>query len=109
MRGWLAVFTGIALLLPATAGAIGSPAECARLQRQLKHYRTMGMRAESAGNAMWTEKLRVHVELLQAQQLERCPEDVPVDTTGEAFKALLRLAAQAAIAYFTFGAYGAVF
>jgi len=82
------------------------PAECARLRRQIDHFTTMAGRAELLENELWSSRMQEHVTLLRAMQAARCPGDVPVDTTAEAFKQLLELAARGAIAYFTFGAAG---
>ncbi|MDJ0848742.1 MAG: hypothetical protein QNK04_10215 [Myxococcota bacterium] len=122
MQVRVAVFLAVALLLPAAASAqqvVGSqqdepqysavnahPAECARLRRQIDHFTGMMLRAEAAENELWVERMGLHLERLQTQQAARCPNDIPVDTTGEAFKQLIKIAAKAAVAYFTFGAAG---
>ncbi len=122
MRVRFAVVLAVLLLLPAAASAqvVGSssedgpqyaavnahPAECARLRRQIDHFAGMMMRAEAAENDMWVERMGIHLERLLTQQAARCPNDVPVDTTSEAFKQLIKIAAKAAVAYFTFGAAG---
>ena len=67
----------------------------------------MADRAEAKGNAMWTERTEQHVSLLRERQEERCPGDVPDDSAKQAFLAfmsLLKVAGQAALSYFTFGA-----
>ena len=46
------------------------------------------------------------VSYLEGVQVARCPKDVAVDTTGRAINAFLKLAARAALTYFTFGAAG---
>jgi hypothetical protein len=97
----------LALLAPATAVA-GSPAECARLQRQIDHFEGMRARAEELGNPMWEERMAQHVELLELRQLERCPEhvgDKSLEKFADAFGRFLKLAASAAVTYFTFGAF----
>jgi hypothetical protein len=85
------------------------PAECSRLRRQIDHFETMHARATQLRNEMWQQRLESHLELLKGMQAGRCPADVPVDTTAEAFKQLIKLAAKAAITYFTFGAAGFAF
>jgi hypothetical protein len=120
MRVWLAVAASALLLVPGAAAQTvrgpqasdsfqpidAHPAECARLARQIDHFETMAARARQLGNALWFERTQNHVDLLKGMQAARCPGDLPVDTTGRAFKQLLRLAAKAAITYFTFGAGG---
>jgi hypothetical protein len=84
----------------------GHPAECSRLRRQIDQFALMQKRAKALENELWQARLKDHLDLLHGVQAARCPSDVPVDTTGEAFKQLLKLAAKAAITYFTFGAAG---
>jgi len=127
MKVWLAVAAGALLLAPGIAsaqlfaedGSSGSPgsqesfrrvnahpAECARLARQIDHFEMMVERAEALENELWTERMEDHLELLKGMQAARCPDDVPVDSGAEAFKYLVKLAAKAALTYFTFGAAG---
>ena len=121
MKVWLAVAAGALLLAPGIAsaqvlGGNGSPdsfrpvnahpAECARLARQIDHFAMMAARAEALENELWSERMQDHLELLQGMQAARCPDDVPIDQAAEAFKFLVKLAAKAAITYFTFGAAG---
>ena len=121
MKVWLAVAAGALLLAPGIASAQlfgeddssdssrsvnAHPAECARLSRQIDHFAMMTARAQALKNEMWTERMNQQLELLQGMQAARCPDDVPIDEAAEAFKFLVRLAAKAAITYFTFGAAG---
>ena len=66
----------------------------------------MAERAEALENEMWMERLEDHLQLLKGMQAARCPDDVPIDSGAEAFKYLMKLAAKAAVTYFTFGAAG---
>jgi len=118
----VAVVAAALVVLPglATADAVGRPdprirqqlamnahpAECARLNRQIDHFTGMYQRANAAGNQMWQDRMTIHLDRLLSIQMQRCPNDVAVDNTSKAFKAMLKLAARAAIAYFTFGAAG---
>ncbi len=63
-------------------------------------------RADALGNELWKERMGQQLGLLRGMQAARCPNDVPVDTTAEAFAQLMKLAAKGALAYFTFGAAG---
>jgi hypothetical protein len=86
----------------------GSPAECARLNRQIDHFEAMADRAEALENELWTERMEQHVELLRDKQKERCPDDVETNAAREAwlaFASLLKMAGKAALTYFTFGAF----
>lgn len=122
MKLWFAVAGCLLVLLPGVASAqvVGAdqaqklaklsvsahPAECSRLRRQIDHFYGMFERAQAFENEMWSARLANHVQLLMAMQEARCPNDVRVDETAEAFKQLLKLAAKAAVMYFTFGAGG---
>jgi hypothetical protein len=122
MRPWLALAALVLGLVPGPAVAQvltpdgpgdprfarvdAHPAECARLARQIAHFAQMQKRAHDLGNDMWEQRMGNQVDLLRGMQAGRCPDDVPVDQTAEALKLLLKLAAKAAITYFTFGAAG---
>jgi hypothetical protein len=88
-----------------TAHGPGSPAECSRLRRQIDHFQFMADRAKAINSELWTDRLATHLALLKDRQANRCPQDVPHDdTTARAFMQLLRVAGEAALTYFTFGA-----
>jgi len=120
MRSLLATIICTAFLAPSMAAAQsltpeqveafnsapGHPAECARLRRQVDHFIGMQQRASALKDEMWNERLGNHVQALRAMQAARCPQDLPVDTTAQAFQELLKIAAKGAITYFTFGAAG---
>ena len=82
------------------------PAECSQLKRRIGHFKGMQQRAQILQHQQWTEKMGTQVSYLEGIQAARCPKDLPVDTTGRAINALLKLAAKAALTYFTFGAAG---
>ena len=105
MKFLIAIAMGTAVLLSAGSAVAGSPAECARYRRQIDHYQGMVERAEDLDNELWTARTRDHVGKLKAMQKQRCPEDVPVDTTLLALEKIMKLAAKAAVTYFTFGAF----
>jgi len=102
--GWAQSLT--ADQVAAFQSAPAHPAECARLRRQVDHYIGMQQRAATLQDEMWQGRLGHHVTMLRAMQAARCPNDLPVDTTAEAFKVLIQIAAKAALTYFTFGAAG---
>ncbi len=120
MRSVLAIIICTAFLSPSLASAQSlsreqvqafqsapaHPAECARLRRQVDHFIGMQQRAMTLGDEMWQGRVGHHIQMLRAMQAARCPGDLPVDTTAEAFKVLIQLAAKAAVTYFTFGAAG---
>jgi hypothetical protein len=93
---------------PEIARGPGSPAECARLDKQIHHFEDMVDRAEALDNQMWTERTQQHVDLLKERQKVRCPrdaEDASAKAALLAFLNMLKLAGKAALSYFTFGAF----
>jgi len=82
------------------------PAECSQLKRRIGHFKGMQQRAQILQHQQWIEKMGTQVSHLEGIQAARCPKDVAVDTTGRAINASLKLAAKAALTYFTFGAAG---
>jgi hypothetical protein len=93
---------------PQIARGPGSPAECARLEKQIHHFEDMVERAKALDNAMWVARMQEHVDLLKEHQETRCPRDADDASAKAAFLAFLNLfkaAGQAALTYFTFGAY----
>jgi hypothetical protein len=109
-----AAVAALCLALPGVAPAAselsrppGSPAECARLHKQIAHFEGMVERAEARGNELWTNGMQDHVDRLREEQRTLCPDDAADNAAKEAFLAfmnLLKVAGQAALSYFTFGA-----
>lgn len=90
---------------PESAEVPSNPARCARYAREIIQYQQMAGRAAKLGNEEWERNLEAHVELLRDRAEPQCPEIKVSDSTWESLKLLLRLAGQAALAYFTFGAF----
>ncbi len=93
------------LLLPGVVSA--DPPDCARLLRQINHYEGMVDRAEDLGNNYWASQTQNHVDLLEDRLAARCPNYTDRDERQEAAKQmarLLKVAADAAVTFFTMGA-----
>src|SRR5262245_55992023 len=69
----------------------GSPAECARLHKQIQHFEDMAERAEQLDNAMWTERMEQQVERLKERQEVRCPRDHEDASAKAALIAFMRM------------------
>jgi hypothetical protein len=94
--------------MPEIARGPGSPAECARLNKQIHFYEDMTDRAKTLGDAMWVDRMQQQVDFLKQHQEERCPRDADNASAKAAFLAfmkMLKVAGQAALTFFTFGAY----
>ncbi len=96
------------LLHPAVALA-GSPAECARLMRQIHHYQDMSDRAVERDSEMWEGRMDTQVELLESRLLTRCPDwatdNEAAREAARQFAEFLKIAARVALAFFTMGAF----
>ncbi len=104
MRIALAVAVGV-LLLPMASAASPDRNQCYSLTRQIDRYTDMLERAQRLDNEMWVERTGDHVGRLVQKRAALCPEYAKDDSTMRAFRALVKLGARAALAYFTFGAF----
>jgi len=106
MKSALAVAAVIGFLFPGIAAA--DPSDCGRLMHRIDHFEGMVDRAEAAGRDDWAEKTQHHVDLLETQLANRCPSFSARDEQQEAarqFALLMKVAATAAMKFFTLGAY----
>ena len=107
MRILLAISIGWVLLLPATASAL-NPGECARLMRQIYHYRTLEKRADDLGNEIYASRMLMQTDLLRERFDNRCPgfseDDRLVRQAIADFARAMRIGAEAAAKYFSMGA-----
>lgn len=98
----LALAIGLSVLMPTTASA--GTVECRRLTRRIEHFTGMAERARELDNEMWEERTEQHLDLLTARRAAHCPEYAKDDSAMRALAALMKLAARAALTYFTLGA-----
>ena len=102
----IAVLIALCAALLAPGLAVASPQECGRLTRQIEHYQDMADRAEALGNQMWQEGMEAHLDRLKARRSAVCRDfDDSNERAMQLFAAFVRLAAKAAVTYFTFGAF----
>jgi len=106
MKSALAFAAAIGLLLPGLAAA--DPSDCGRLMHRINHFEGMVDRAEALDRDDWAEKTQRHVDLLETQLANRCPAYSARDEQQEAARQLallMKVAATAAVKFFTLGAY----
>jgi hypothetical protein len=106
MKSALALAVAIGLLWSGVAAA--DPSDCGRLMYRINHFEEMAGRAHALGRDDWSEKTMRHVELLEVQLADRCPAFSARDEEQEAARQmaiLLKVAATAAVKFFTLGAY----
>ncbi len=106
MKSSLAFAAAIGFLLPGVAAA--DPSDCGRLMHRIDHFEGMVDRAQVLGKDDWAEKTQRHVDLLETRLADRCPSYSARDEQQEAARQkalLLKVAASAAVKFFTLGAY----
>ena len=106
MKSALAFAAVMGLLLPGAAAA--DPSDCGRLMHRILHFEGMVDRAEAVGRDDWADKTQAHVEILETRLADRCPSYSARDEQQEAARQmalLLKVAASAAVKFFTLGAY----
>lgn len=107
MKILLAIAVVWALLAPAAASAL-NPGECARLLKQIHHYKGMEERAAQLGNEMWAERMQFQTDLLRERYDDRCEgfaeDDRALRQAIADFAKVLKIAAKAAATFFTAGA-----
>jgi hypothetical protein len=108
MKILLAIAVGGVLLTPISASAL-NPAECARLMKQIHHYKTMQVRAEQLGNEMWADRMQFHTDLLHERFDARCEgfaeDDRAMRQALADLAKVLKAGAKAAATFFTMGAF----
>jgi hypothetical protein len=107
-----AVLALIAVIALPTLAAAGGRNECRRLTRQLENFEAMHQRARERNRPMWEEGMYAQVERLKTHRAAECPEyaeeraaELEEREGAAAFVALVKTAAQAAVKYFTMGAF----
>ena len=107
MKILLAIAVGWVLLAPISAAAL-NPAECARLLKQIHHYKSMEERAAQLGNEMWASRMQFQTDLLRERYDDRCEgfaeDDRPLRKAIAGFAKVLKVGAKAAATFFTAGA-----
>ena len=93
------------VLLAPCAALAGTPVECARLRHQLAHFGAMLERSESMESEMWAYRFAGQIDVLEERQARVCPDDRASVVAMEQMRALLKLAAQGAITFFSGGVF----
>ena len=108
MKILLAIAVGWALLAPVSASAL-NPGECARLLKQIHHYKGMQERAAQLENEMWADRMQYHTYLLRERYDASCEgfaeDDRQIRQAIADVARVLRVAAEGAAKFFTMGAF----
>jgi hypothetical protein len=78
-------------------------ARCRRIAKQLVHFANVKDMAEERDNALWAEATQSHIDRLEGEWWAKC--DDGEDEFAQAFSKALRVAARAALKYFTWGGF----
>jgi hypothetical protein len=105
MRTLLTLAIVVALLAPGTITAAQSgKSRCQRLTRQMEQFEGTLALAKQRDDDMWADATKAHIAHLGARRARLCPEYRPPNRVAQwmrTFSELSRLAAKAAIKYFT--------
>ena len=115
-RRWLGVAVALALLVGADALAQdvvpGShKGTCRRISRQIDQFEDTLLRARERDNELWAEGTLKHLERLYARRGTLCPEYAMTRAAARRAQGMaaaadfVKTAGQAALRFFTFGAY----
>jgi len=107
MKILLAILATGVLLAPVSASAL-NPGECARLMRQIYHFKTLEERAEQLGNEAYADRMLMQTDLLRERFDDRCEgfseDDRLLRQAMADFAKALKIGAKAAAKFFTMGA-----
>lgn len=78
-------------------------AECKRIAKQLIHFENVKAMAEERDDAKWAAATQDHIAQLEGRWNDRCYDGV--DQWQVAFNRLVKVAAEVAIRYFTWGGF----
>ena len=107
MRPALVFALALALLAPigVSAGPNSRNNKCEWIARQLVHADAMKVRAARIDDELGVNRFSNRIRFLERHFKERCPQQYAEQKNAQQFAALLKTAMNAAVSYFTFGAY----
>lgn len=108
MRSIVIAFT-LALLMASPATAVQHPnrGQCRQLTKQIETHSHTVARAQVRGNAMWARATQAHINRLDQRRMKLCPDLYSLSARAQALekmKQYTKMAAQAAVRFFTMGA-----
>jgi hypothetical protein len=77
--------------------------ECRRIAKQIVHFENVKGMAEERDDELWANATQQHIERLEGRWWAKC--DTGEDEFAKEFSRALRLAARAAVKYFTWGGF----
>lgn len=103
-----AVLLALCMVVFATAAAgaepLREPLQCQFFDRQIAHFEMMRARAVKLDSDLWTQRYDNHLAMLNKFRLSQgCPDKSGAAEFARLLKALMALAAQGAITFFTMG------
>lgn len=97
----------LAVAVLAPSAAVARPqgsAQCRYMASQVDFFAMRIERAQELGDPMWEARLKGHRAALEKQLKDRCPGYGNGQAALAALRELMKLAAQGALTFFTFGA-----
>ena len=94
-------------LAPAAPAADRYKKQCSVINKQLIRYDGVAKMARERGDASWHDATREQIKRLETREKKLCPEQFAAGRARRARREmaqLMRVAGQAALRYFTFGA-----
>jgi hypothetical protein len=100
------VLLTLCLLLFGVSAGASEPVQCKNLKGQLDHYQMLRERADAANSALWEQRLDQQLAHLKKQSRSMGCKDTTaaLEKTLAEMRALLKLAMQGALTFFTMGA-----
>ena len=105
---FIVIAFALALLMAGPATAVQKPnrGQCRQLTKQIETHSHTVARAQSRGNAMWAGATQAHINRLDQRRMKLCPDLYSPSARAQALekmKQLAKMAAQAAVSFFTLG------
>lgn len=104
MRVVLLALCVVVFSTAASAQSYGEPLQCRTFDRQIQYYEMMRARAVKIDSDLWKDRFDNHLANLKKFRLSQgCPDKSGAAEFARLIKALMHLAAQGAITFFTMG------
>jgi hypothetical protein len=92
-------------LVLVAGSAAADPPQCKYLDKQVVYYTQQRDRAKQLGSGLWVDRMNTQLGALNARRKEAgCPDRSSAAIIAAELNALLKLAAEGALTFFTMGA-----
>lgn len=106
---FVVIASALALLIAGSASAVQLPnrGQCRQLTKQIENHEQSVVMAQRRGNALWARATLAQINRLDQRRIKLCPDLYSPSARAmalEEMKRLAKLAASAAVSFFTMGA-----